>query len=152
MESQENAFCSNKFISPPIYIFFNFIYSFFFFFFWAILGLCCCVGCLIFSALFSLVAASRSYPAAVVHRFLIAVASLVAEHGLHGVQASVAAAWGLRSCGSWSLEYRLHSWGTQVSLLCSMWDLSGSGIKTLDSLPLSHQGSPSSYIFNWWAM
>ena len=117
-------------------------------FFLALLGLCCCMGWFIFSALFSLVAASRSSSPAAVHRFLIAVASLVAEHGLYGVQASVVAACGLSSCGSWSLEHRLNSCGTHISLLCSMWDLSGSGIKPLDSLPLSHQGSPSSYIFN----
>ena len=42
----------------------------------AALGLRCCVG-------FSLVAESR------VHRLLIAVASLVAEHRLEGTQASV---------------------------------------------------------------
>ena len=112
------------------------------------LGLCGCVGWFIFFALFSLVAASRSCPPAVVHRFLIAIASPVAEHGLCGVQASAVATSGLSSGGSWSLEHRLNSCDTQVSLLCSMWDLSGSGIKPLDSLPLSHQGSPSSYIFN----
>ena len=30
------------------------------------------------------------------------------------------AACGLRSCGSWVLEYRLSSLGTQAQLLCSM--------------------------------
>ena len=40
-----------------------------------VLGFCCCVC-------FFLVAGSRCYSLAVVHRFLIAVAALVAEHGL----------------------------------------------------------------------
>ena len=52
------------------------------------LGLCSCVGWFIFFALFSPVAASRSCPPAVVHRFLIAIASPVAEHWLCGMQAS----------------------------------------------------------------
>ena len=39
------------------------------------LGLCCCTG-------FSRVVASRGYFVVVVHRLLIAVASLAAEHGL----------------------------------------------------------------------
>ena len=39
-----------------------------------------------------------------VHRPLIAVASLVEEHGL--------SARGLSSCGSWTLERRLSSCGT----------------------------------------
>ena len=45
---------------------------------------------------------------------LIAVASLVAEHGLSGVQASVAAALGLSSYGSRALELRLSSYGAQA--------------------------------------
>ena len=43
-----------------------------FFLFLAVLGLCCCVG-------FSLVVASGAFSLAVVHRLLIAVASLVAQ-------------------------------------------------------------------------
>ena len=43
--------------------------------FLAMLGLCCCTG-------FSRVVASRGYFVVVVHRLLIAVASLAAEHGL----------------------------------------------------------------------
>ena len=53
-----------------------------------ILGLCCYIG-------FSLVAASGSYSLGVVCRLLVAVVSLVVEHGLEGVQASVVAAPGL---------------------------------------------------------
>ena len=49
---------------------------------------------------FSLVAASRGYPLVGVCRLVIAMASLVAEHGLQGEWASVAVARGLRSCVS----------------------------------------------------
>ena len=38
----------------------------------------------------------------------------VAEHGLCGARASVVAARGLRSCGSWALEHRLRSCGAWV--------------------------------------
>ena len=41
----------------------------------------------------------------VVHSLLIAVASLVMELGFCGMQASVAAAGGLSSCGSQALEH-----------------------------------------------
>ena len=68
------------------------------------LGLCCCKG-------FSLVAESGGYSLAVVGRLLIAVAYPVAEHGLPGTQASVAAARGLRGYGSWASEHRLNSYG-----------------------------------------
>ena len=44
---------------------------------------------------------------------LIVVASLVAEHRTLGAWASVAVAHGLSSCGSWALESRLGSCGTQ---------------------------------------
>ena len=40
-----------------------------------------------------------------------------------GVQASVVAARGLSSCGSWAPEHRLRSGGAQIQLLRSMWDL-----------------------------
>jgi len=48
-------------------------------------------GCAGFSLLqgFSLVVASGGYSLIVVHKLLIAVASLVAEHRLQGTQASV---------------------------------------------------------------
>ena len=35
-------------------------------------------------------------------RFLMVVASLVAEHGLEGMQAAIIAARRLSSCGSWT--------------------------------------------------
>ena len=63
---------------------------------------------------FSLVAANGGYSLIVVHRLLITVASLVAEHGLKGSQASIAAACGLSICGSQVLEHRLNSCGTQA--------------------------------------
>ena len=62
-----------------------------------------CAGALLFSR-----------PSLVVCRLLIAVASLVAEHGLKGVQISVAMANGLSSCNSWTLEHRLNSCSTWV--------------------------------------
>ena len=58
---------------------------------------------------FSLVVASRDYSPVVVHRFLNAMASLVAELRFY---ASVAVACGLSSRGSWALEHRLSSCGT----------------------------------------
>ena len=45
---------------------------------------------------------------------LTAVASLVAEHGLLGVQVSVVVARRLSSCGSRALERRLSSCGAQA--------------------------------------
>ena len=55
--------------------------------FGAVLGLCCCVG-------FSLVVASGGCSLVVVHE-LIAVTSLIVEHRLQGMQASVVVAPGL---------------------------------------------------------
>ena len=52
------------------------------------------------------------------------------------------------SCGSWALERRLRSHGSQAQFLRDTWDLPGSGIEPMSSasagrfLPLSHQGSP----------
>ena len=45
---------------------------------------------------------------------LTAVASLVAEHRLYGMWASVAAAHGLSTCGSEAQEHKLDGYGTQV--------------------------------------
>ena len=52
---------------------------------------------------------------------LVAVASLVAEHGLQ--------AHGLSSCGSQALECRLSSCGARAQLLCGMWDLPRPGLE-----------------------
>ena len=62
----------------------------------------------------SLVALNGDYSVAAVRGLLITVASLVAEHGLKGSQASIAAACGLSICGSQVLEHRLNSCGTQA--------------------------------------
>ena len=61
---------------------------------------------------FSLAVASRGYSMVAVWWLLIAVTSLVAEHGLLGAQASAVVVHGLSSCSSWSLEHRLNSCGT----------------------------------------
>ena len=53
-------------------------------------------------------------------RLLIVVASLVAETGLEGIQASVVAAHGLSSCVSWAREHRLSSYGTRSVALQHM--------------------------------
>ena len=72
-----------------------------------------------------------------VHGLLIAVASLVAEHGLwvRGRQqlwhvGSVVVARGLSSCGLWALECRLSSCGARAQLLHSMWDFSQTRART----------------------
>ena len=57
-----------------------------------------------------LVVASRGYSLVVVHGLLIAVASLVVEHGALGQE-------GFSSCGSQALEHRLNSCGTWALLL-----------------------------------
>ena len=49
---------------------------------------------------FSPVVARRGYTRVAVHSLVIAAASLVAEHGLWGTQASELAAHALSSCGS----------------------------------------------------
>ena len=38
---------------------------------------------------------------------------------------------GFSTCGSWALEHRLSSCGSQASLLRGMWDLSGPGLKPM---------------------
>ena len=65
------------------------------------LGLHCCMG-------FSLVSVNRGYSLVAVLGLLTAVASPATEHGLLGVQA------GFSNCGSWALEHRRNSCGTQA--------------------------------------
>ena len=60
---------------------------------------------------------------------LAVVASLVVEHGLQGMWASVSAAHGLSSCGSRAPGHRLNSCSMRALLLPSMWDLPGPGIE-----------------------
>ena len=77
---------------------------FFYNLFLAVLGLCCCMG-------FSLLSASSGYSLVMLLRLPIAVASLVAEHGLQGVQASVVTSHGLSICGSQALSAFLQTCG-----------------------------------------
>ena len=103
----------------------------------AALSLCCCTG-------FSL---------AVVHRFLIEVASLAVEHGLQGPWAPVVVVPGLQSTGP-----RVVAW---AEVLSGMWDPPTPGIEPvslhwkLDFSPLHHQWSPeqhnlkSTWISDW---
>ena len=82
----------------------GYFYVQFYLFDWflAMLGLHCWAG-------FSLVT---------VLRLLLMVASLVAEHGLSSVQASAAAACGLRTCGSWAPGHSLSQlWDTGLAFL-----------------------------------
>lgn len=57
---------------------------------------------------------SRGHPVVAGCGILIAVASLVVEHGLQGAWTSTAAACRLNGCGTRALEQRLSSWGTQA--------------------------------------
>ena len=59
----------------------------------------------------SLVAASGGYSLVLVCGFLIAAASLLAEHRFYGLQASVIAARGLSSCDSRARKCRLGNCG-----------------------------------------
>ena len=63
---------------------------------------------------FSLVVESRAYSLVGVDGFLIAVASLVAEHRLQGAWASAVAAHARQSPGSVVVVLR-HSWAFQVA-------------------------------------
>ena len=64
----------------------------------------------------SLVAVSRDYSLAGLHRLLTVVVSCVAEHRLYGKGGSVAATCGLSSCGSQAAEHRLRSCGPRAQL------------------------------------
>ena len=78
----------------------------FIYLFLAALGLCCCAW-----AFFS--CGEWGLPFVVVRRLLIAVASLVVEHGSRHT-GSVVVVRGLSSCGSRALEHRLSSCGSQA--------------------------------------
>ena len=75
----------------------------------------------------SLAAASGGYSPAAVHRLLTAVASLVPEHGLEGLQAAAGVACGLRSVaprlqstGVVLLQHVGSSWpGDQTCVSCT---------------------------------
>ena len=77
--------------------------------------------------------------------------STVREWGLlSGCSARVSQCGGLFCCRAWPLMHRLSSCGSWAYLLCSMWNLLEQGSNPcllhwqVDSLPLSHQGSPES--------
>ena len=91
-------------------------------YFLAALGLRCCVWA--FSS-----CSERGLLFVAVHRLLIAVASLVVEHGLQVPQASVVVAQGLSSCASRALEHRLSSCGAWAQLFRGMWDLPRPGLE-----------------------
>ena len=78
-----------------------------FIYFLAALGLHCCKRA--FSS-----CGERGLLFVAVRRLLIVVAYLCCRAGALGVWASVAAAQGLSSCGSWALERRLSSCGTRA--------------------------------------
>ena len=67
-----------------------------------------------YCASLSLVAESGGYSLVAVHEFLNVVTSLVVEHGLWPVWASVVAAREFSSCGSLALEHRLNSFDAQA--------------------------------------
>ena len=98
-----------------------FLYSMFIYLFLTVLSLYHCTG-------FSLVADSRGYILVAERELLLAVASLVVEHGLWGTWASVV--WLL---GSVVVVPGFHSMGSVVHY--SMWDLPRPGIKYM-SLPV----------------
>ena len=95
-------FVHNAFIFKYLLLHRSFIYLFLsvFILFLSMLGLCCWEG-------FSLVVASGGHFPVAVHELLIAVASLVAQHGLQDT-------WAFSSHGSQALEHKLSSCGTQA--------------------------------------
>ena len=103
---------------------------------WLVLGLCCCTG-------FSLVEASRGYSSVQSEGFPCCGAQAP------GPWASVAAACGLSSCGPRALEHRQYSWGMGLVALQPVGSSPDQRLNPHllhwleDSLPLSHQGSPS---------
>ena len=84
------------------------------FFFLAALGLCRCVQVSLVWFLMVFYFGERGLLFVAVHGLLIAVASLCCRARALGVQASVVAARGLSSCGSWALERRLYSRGARA--------------------------------------
>ena len=102
-------------------------------------GIRCCAD-------FSLVVESGGYSLDVVHGFLIGEASLVMEHRLWDMQVSVVVTAGLKSTGSIAVAH-----GLSCSLACGIFLDQGLNLCLLrwqvDSLPLSHQGSPCFFLF-----
>ena len=109
-----------------------------------VLGLHCCSG-------FSLVATSPqrlpfcgSVQAS--HR-----GGFIVEHRLQGAQASMPAACGFSTCGSQAVKCWVSSCALSCSAACGIFLDQGSNLCLLhwqvDSLPLSHQGSPIILIY-----
>ena len=92
-----------------------------------------------------IVAVSGSYSLVAVLRLLVGVASLVAEHGLQGMWASVVVACGLQRAGSIVVAH-----GLSCSTTGGIFPDQGLNMCLLhwqvNSLPLSHQGSPENLL------
>ena len=86
-----------------IFYFFKFIYFIYFWLRWVFIAARAFSSC-----------GERGLLFVAVRGLLIAVASVVAEHGLYGTRASVVVARRLSSCGSWTLERRLSSRGVRA--------------------------------------
>ena len=103
-----------------------------------------CAGSLLLPTCFFLVAPSRGLLSSCSHGLFIVVASLVPEHRLQGLWASVVAAYRLSSSGS--QVQQLWCTGFSCSEECDLFLDQWSNLCLLhwqaDSLPLSHQGSP----------
>ena len=99
------------------------LFYLFFYFFLAVPGLHCCAGS-------SLVAEKNGgYSLVAVCGLLMALASLVAEHRLQGVRASVIMAHRFGSWNSSALEHKLNSCSTWAQFLHGMWNLPRLGIR-----------------------
>ena len=92
-----------------------FIYLFYFWLCWVFIAACTFSSC------------GEGGCSLVISRLLLAVASLVAEHGCSHA--------GFRSCGAWAQWFwllgsrvQVRGCGAQAQLLCSMWDLPRPGI------------------------
>ena len=100
-----------------------------------------CAGSLLLHGLFSS-CGKQGVLLSQVHGPLTVVVFLVVEHGPSGMTTSVAATYGLSSCGSRVLEQRLSS----CSMACRIFLDQGMNLCLLhwqaDSLPISHQESP----------
>ena len=117
-----------------------FLFSFFcIYLFLAALGLRCCAWA--FSSCSELALLFIA-----VRGLLIAVASLVVEHGLQVCRLH-------SSCGWWALERRLGSCGAQAQLLCSIQGLPGPGLEPVspalagEFLTTTSPGKPRTFSF-----
>ena len=106
----------------------------FIYLFLAVLCLCCCARAFSFCG-------KRGLLLLAVRRLIVAVASLVAEHGLQTC--------GLSSCSSQALEHRLSGCGSRAQLFRGMWDLPGPGLEPVSPalaggfLTTAPQGKPN---------